>query len=290
MDYISSIYQGTILHSCRDIIPPKELDIYIPEKKIAIEFNGTYWHSTIYKDKYYHQQKTLDCAKKNIRLIHIFEYEWENQETQQKIKNLLSNILSDTNKIVLYARQLKVKEVSSAEAYEFENKYHLQNKANSRINIALVENNEKEEIQSLMTFDKPRFNNQYQIELIRVCSKANVNIVGGLEKMFSYFLNNYNVQSIITYCDISKFTGNSYLKIGFKLVSSNSITEPNYKWINPEKNITLSRYQTQKSRLVENNWGTEYETEDEIMENNNFLKIYDCGNIKMHYIKEETKK
>jgi hypothetical protein len=72
-------------------------------------------------------------------------------------------------------------------------------------------------------------------------------------------------------------------------LQSNPITEPNYKWIKPEENVVLSRYQTQKSKLISQGLGTKYETEDEIMENNNFLKVYDCGNIKLHYIKEEHK-
>jgi len=59
----------------RKILKGKEIDIYIPEYNLAIEFNGLYWHSEIYKDKNYHLNKTEECLKNNIQLIHIFEDE-----------------------------------------------------------------------------------------------------------------------------------------------------------------------------------------------------------------------
>ena len=61
-------------------IKPLELDIYLPDHKIAIEFNGDYWHSSKFKDKFYHQNKSLLCSEKGIRLIHIFEFEYNNNK------------------------------------------------------------------------------------------------------------------------------------------------------------------------------------------------------------------
>ena len=60
------------LHNSREVIHPLELDVYVPSKKLAIEFNGNYWHSEEYLNKNYHRDKTLNCAKNGIRLIHIF--------------------------------------------------------------------------------------------------------------------------------------------------------------------------------------------------------------------------
>jgi hypothetical protein len=104
--------------------------------------------------------------------------------------------------------------------------------------------------------------------------------------MFSYFLKQYNPTSIITYSDISKFTGNCYTKIGFKPIQPNPITEPNYVWVSADKNTVLSRYQTQKQRLIDEGLGTEDQTEDNIMSMLNFLKVYDSGNIRLEWIKE----
>ena len=76
----------------------KELDIYIPEKHIAIEFNGNYWHSSELKDIHYHQEKSLNCLKLGIRLIHIYEYEWVNDKENIKLflKNTILNNKENT--------------------------------------------------------------------------------------------------------------------------------------------------------------------------------------------------
>lgn len=264
----------------RKVISPYELDIYIPEKKLAIEFNGTYWHSDDKVDKTYHQNKTLACNKVGIHLIHIFEYEWRNSVTKEKILNYIKNILNNNNKII-YARKTEVCEISNFEATQFYNKYHFQNGINSLINIALKSNNE---IIAAISLAAPRFNSNYEYEITRLCYNSDYNIVGGTERLFKYFIKTYNPQSIITYCDISKFTGNVYTRIGFKL-DDKPITEPNYVWVNAKENIILSRYQTQKHKLIEQGLGTEDDTEDEIMKDLKFCKVYNCGNLKLTWNK-----
>lgn len=270
--FINSIYTGTVITKDRDVLQGKELDIYLPNKKLAIEVNGDYWHSSIYKDKKYHQDKTIACAKLGIRLIHIFEHEWKIDKQRDKIKNLLNSVLNNT-KEKIFARNTEVVEITHQEACEFEDKYHLQNMATSSINIALKYENQ---IVGVMTLGLPRFSTEVQYELIRLCYSAEYNVVGGSEKMFKYFIDKYIPNSVLTYCDISKFTGNIYTKLGFKVVK---ITSPNYKWVSTEN--VLNRYQTQKHKLLEKGLGTPDQTEDEIMEDLGFLKIYDAGNLKL---------
>ena len=80
----------------------QELDIYIPELKLAVEINGTYWHSSIYKSEDYHQKKSLECISKGINLIHIFEYDWLHLKTKNIIVNRLKNKLISNNKVNRY--------------------------------------------------------------------------------------------------------------------------------------------------------------------------------------------
>lgn len=84
-----------IKQSDRTILNGLEIDIYLPEYKFGIEFNGDYWHSTEFKDELYHQQKSLNALKKNVFIYTIYEYEWNNSITKnniiQQIKDYLNN-------------------------------------------------------------------------------------------------------------------------------------------------------------------------------------------------------
>ena len=277
-EFIKEICECEVKTKCRSVITPLELDIYIPEKKIAIEFNGDYWHSILQKNRLYHQKKTIDCAKNGIRLIHIFEHEWV--ANKEKIKYFLIDVIN-SNKIRVFARNTDIREVNLADEKEFLSKYHLQGYAKSSVCFGCYF---KGELISIISFSKPRFNSNYEYEIIRYCTKSGYTVIGGLEKLFNKFILKYNPQSIITYSDISKFTGNCYSRIGFKPIQPNPITEPNYVWVSADKTKVLSRYQTQKHKLVEAGLGTDNETEDEIMMSLNYLKIYDSGNIKLEYI------
>ena len=84
VSFIETFYFDTIIENTKRIITPKELDIYLPDIHLAIEFNGTYWHSIGHnnKNKRYHLEKSLACREKGIRLIHIYEFEDFEQQKQ----------------------------------------------------------------------------------------------------------------------------------------------------------------------------------------------------------------
>lgn len=257
----------------REIIKPYELDIYIPELRIAIEFNGTYWHKEDYRGKTYHQEKTIRCIHQRVRLIHIFEYEWVNNK--DKIETYLCNILSK-DKQRIYARSTELREISRSEAAEFEDANHLQGRAQSSVNIALYYNNE---IVSLITFGKPRFNSEYQWELIRLAHKKSTIVIGGSQRLFRYFIDKYKPESIQSYCDAAKFIGDVYFKLGFKL-DNPFISDPNYVWVDKHNKNIYKRYQTQKHKLLRAGLGDKGDTEVEIMENLGYTRVFDSGNYR----------
>lgn len=276
------ICEDDVIINDRELLDGKELGIYIPSKKIAIEVNGMYWHSDVFKSKAYHQNKSILCGKKGVQLIHIFEYEWENVDTQEKLKSLLKYKLSAPN-VVLYARKCEVKEIGNQEYSEFLNKWHLQNSASASVKIGCYYNNT---LVGVMGFGSPRFNNHYEYELIRLCWKGDTVVTGGAQKMFKYFLDKYKPNSILTYADLSKFNGSSYMKMGFKPVVDSTFSEPNYVWVKLMcEGIydVLPRYKTQKHKLVEMGLGSEFETEGDIMGNLGYMKVYDSGNIKYEW-------
>lgn len=257
----------------------RELDIYIPEKKIAIEFNGSYWHSELNKPKKYHQDKNIECDDKGIQLIHIFEHEWDDIYTRNKLITMINNLLTN-NQLKVAARHTEIKEIDNFTAREFLHKYHLQNEAHSSINLGCLYQNE---LIGVMTFGTPRFNTSYQYELIRLCWRPDTKVTGGSAKLFNYFLDKYNPASIISYCDISKFNGTVYKKLGFSL---SHISDPSYIWYNLSNKDVVTRYQAQKHKLIAAGLGTEDETEDDIMHNLGYYKVYNSGNKVFIYEKE----
>lgn len=276
---IHKLFPNAILHD-RKALKGTEIDLYFPEKHIGVEFNGNYWHSELFKDKAYHREKTLLGIENGIRIIHIFEYEWQEESTHSKLLNILNSLVGSLHNKVVYARNCKIIEIDKDTTYRFLDKYHLQNRAPFEYSIGLDLNGE---LLGLMTFGKPRFNSDCEYELIRMVWKNSITVVGGASKIFKHFVNKYDVNSVISYCDISKFNGMSYEKIGFKNLG---VTAPNYKWVNLKTGEVLSRYQTQKSHLIEKGLGSSDMTEADIMKQLGFLRIYDCGNIKFVWEKD----
>ena len=278
-EHFKSKFKNVIIHD-RKTLNGIELDIYLPDKRIAIEFNGNYWHSANIKGKRYHQEKSLKCAANGIQLIHIFEYEWADPKLKDKITSLFNRITGDVE--VHYARNTLIKEITNSEALEFEDKNHLQGRANAEISLGLF-NIKSNELLGIMTFGKPRFTDKYEYELVRMCYKLNTLVVGGSEKLFKYFLNNYDPSSIFTYCALSKFSGKTYINLGFKLCKDKPITDPNYVWVSNHSEEVITRYNSTKQKLLENGLGTPDMTEDEIMEALKYNKLYDSGNLRFEY-------
>lgn len=274
VDYVKQ-FGYEIIQRNKSVISPFELDIYIPDKKIAIEFNGDYWHSTLFKDSKYHQEKTIACIQKGIHLIHIFEYEWLDNTKRTKILNYIKHLLKGGDKV--YGRHTEICEIPNKDAFDFCEQYHLQGGINSNINLGCTYNGE---IIGVMTFGKPRFSSTEQYELLRLCWKPEYTVLGGTEKLFKSFIDSFKPDSILTYCDLTKFSGDAYLRLNFK-TKAEWLTKPNYVWVSKRADLVLPRYRTQKHLLIEEGLGNDDDTEDDIMYSNGYMKIYNSGNIKL---------
>ena len=176
----------------------------------------------------------------------------------------------------IYARKCKIRHVPKENAKEFLNEHHLQNYARCSIFIGLYFN---DELVSIMTFGKPRYNKNYDYELIRYCSIKNV--IGGAQKLLTNFIREYKPKTIVSYCDKSKFTGDTYLKLGFKLIKDG---RPSKHWYNMQtkEHYTDALIRQQGfSRVIHHKDASE----ENLHTNNNrqlmleegFVEVYDCG-------------
>ena len=226
----------------RTVCKPQELDIYIPSHNLAIEFDGLYWHSeNMGKDKHYHINKTKKCQEQGIQLIHIFEDEWI--ERKEVCKSIISNYLNQP-KPKIPGRKCTLKEVDNNYIKSFLNSNHLQGYATASINLILEYN---DDIVMAMTFRPSRYNKKIQYELVRLDSKINTHIVGGTQKLWSYFLKTHNPNSIVSYCDRRWFSGHIYEKLGFNKVT---VAKPGYWYTNGVTRFHRSKF-TKKSAIKE---------------------------------------
>ena len=269
-EFIKSIYGGTVIRHDRSVISPLELDIYVPDRQLAIEFDGLYWHSEEQgKDEYYHLNKTLACEKAGVRLIHIFEDEWI--EKQDIVKDRIRSVLGIYDRRI-YARKCVLKEIDAKTSNDFLNENHLQGGDHSSMRYGLFYD---DELVSVMTFGEPRFNRNYDFELIRFASKLGVQLVGGASKLLVHFRRGHS-GSIISYADRRYSQGRMYEALGFDKIA---MSHPSYAYV--KGNEKLSRYQCQKRNLAKV-LGDGYDpalTEEENMTLNGYRKIYDCGNL-----------
>lgn len=278
LDNAYSIYNDNIIYTIADIIYNDiDCNVYInnnlinviyPSKKIEVIIFINY--SVPFKE--YVQNYVISKARNGIRCIVVFKHELLNK--QIIIRDIIHRALNIHTKNIIYARNTSIIDINTENEKQFINKYHLQGYTPSSVKIGLQYKNE---IVSMMTFGKPRMNSAYEYELIRLCSCYDV--VGGTEKMFKYFIKRYNPDNILSYCDITKFNGKVYTKLGFS-ANEDCITTPNYVWYNNETMNVLPRYKTMKHKLVRDGLGTEDETEDLIMIKHGYTKIYNAGNLK----------
>jgi hypothetical protein len=270
LHFVKSIIDLDVESNVRGVIGTRELDIFIPDKNLAIEYNGTYWHSEISggKSKNYHNSKTIEALKNNINLIHIFDYEWKFKK--EIIKSIIISLLGKSARI--YARNCILKEVPLNEEKLFLEINHLQGYSSSSICYGLYHNNE---LVSIMSFSKPRYNKKYKWELLRFANKLGTNVVGGASKLFSHFKKLNKGSSVISYSHRDKFTGDIYKKLGFNF-SHSTAPAPYYTndYINVENRI---RYQKHKLSKIFKNFDPNL-SEWINMKNNGYDRIWDCGN------------
>ena len=162
--------------------------------------------------------------------------------------------------------------MSQEDTSEYLNQYHLQNTCRGqKIRLGLYY---KDELVSLMTFGKPRYNKNYEYELLRYC--ANYYVVGGVEKLFNHFVKTYNPSSVVSYCDLSKFGGAVYDNLGFMLLKINA---PRKHWYSYKegRHITGSfLLQHGYDRIFHENYGKGTSNEGLIAERG-YFPVYDCG-------------
>jgi hypothetical protein len=273
LNYVRSITDKEVISGNRNTITPLELDIYIPDLKIAIEYCGLYWHSELSgKDPKYHLNKHEACKYKDIRLITIFEDEWI--ENPDIVKSRLINLISNP-KNRIFARKCEVKVIENSTARQFCKDNHLQGAGLTRIAYGLYY---ETELMSVMTFARPNISKGYKKdeqghwELTRFCTRLDTRIIGGASKLFKAFIRDNDPSYIMSYADLRWNTGKVYEAIGFDYHGRST---PNYWYFQLPDLKRIHRFALRKNDR-DNQSKTEWENRIE----QGWNRIWDCGNDK----------
>lgn len=244
VDYVKSLYNGSIVENNRKILNGKELDIYLPSLNLAIEFNGNYWHSDAIIQSNKHVEKSLICKNKHIRLIHIFEYEWD--YNKEKIKSLIKQALGLFDRVIS-SIDCVVRELEENEYVNFLIDNSIDKPINSFIRYGLFYCDELISVVGLDKLDKREY------ELKQYCTKLNYKVVDGLSTLL---LKIKDFDKIVTFADFSKFDEREYLQNGFSVVE---YTNPSFVYFN----------------------GSKIYQQSQVLDESKYMKIYDCGKVKL---------
>ena len=251
-----------------------ELDIYIPEKKIAIEFNGYRWHSDKYKPKKYHVDKYKKCEANGIQLISIWE-DWMMYKPTI-VESIIKSKLGIYNQRI-GARKCILREVNAKDAEKFLEEMHIQGTCHSTIKLGLFYN---DELVSLMTFGKKRpglgcKGNEW--ELLRFCNAHDVQIIGGASKLLNEFIKRIKPSKIISFSSNDISSGQLYSTLGF----NNTSESLSYWYIDKKNAKRYHRFTFTKQNILRKGLATDANlTEAEMMYNAGFYRIWDSGTKK----------
>lgn len=278
-EIISSIYNGEIRYN--KYIGKYECDIVIPDKKLAIDYNGIYWHSELYKDKDYHIKKKKSVATAGYNLIYIWEDDWSDTVKREIILSRLRSKLGQSERI--FARKCDVRKLTSKDelssAKKFLENNHLHGYTPASDYYGLFYKNDLVELISIGKSRKLIGAKKDKYELIRLCSKKNINLIGGFSKILKYAMKDLDINELTSYIDLdwTSLSENSYKSVGFSVID---ITAPNYWWT--KDGLRYNRLNFTKAKLILEGESAG-KTENEIMRDRGYVKLWGTGNLKVNY-------
>ncbi len=269
--FLQSLGITNIVRNSRKLLPTKkEIDVYLPDYQIAIEYNGVYWHheDVDHITRSYHSSKYYQAQSQGIDLITVFSNFWKTKP--EIVKNIIRNRLG-INSEKIAARKCSIKQIKSGDTKDFLNQYHIQGYTPASICLGLYHQNE---LAAVMTFSKARIaigKKKTGYELVRFASKTRV--VGGAGKLLKYFINNFSNEEIFSYSNNEWSNGKLYNSLGFELVRE---IPPSYWYLKPREEKLVHRFNFSKQKLIAMGYDATL-TEKQITKSMGLLKVWDCG-------------
>lgn len=258
---------GRVETSFRGLKGVHEVDVYCPDLRLAVEYNGLYWHSERVRTKRYHADKTTAVGGLGIQLIHVWEDDWVFR--RPVVERMLKRKLGVSDEPRLNARSLTYRQVSSGEASSFLEENHIQGPSGGSWRGGLFKS---DELVALMLM-KRRSEGKY--ELTRFATSAIVR--GGHSKLLKRFIEEVNPWQIITFADRGVSDGGLYEKSGF--VKDGELA-PDYMYRVGQKREHKFNYRKARFKKDPNLKYEEGLTEKQLADLNGLDRIYDAGKVR----------
>jgi hypothetical protein len=256
-----------VSYNDRSIISPLELDIYMPEYNLAIEYCGLYWHSEQQgKTKQYHANKYKKCKELGIQLITIFEDEWMKQ--QEQIKRKLQHLIRKNNDKV-YARHTNIVDLSTTQKNRFFNENHIQGTGPGSVTYGLMVNSQ---VVAAMSFIKQK-NGVFVLNRYATSFR----VVGGFTKLLNHFKLYNTWTKLVSFADLRWSDGRLYQSTGWQL---DKILPPDY-YYSPDGHNRIHKFNYRRKNLPRLLKSFDPElSETQNCDINNVLRIWDCGKMR----------
>lgn len=264
--------KGEVEGSNRNLIAPLELDIVLPSYKIAIEYNGLYWHSDMQRSNRFHIRKTELCREVGYRLVHIWQDDWMTSRKRKIIKSFLTSMLLPPDCKVSARNTEFVGLVDKKFVVDFLSRNHIQGRCGYTKAFGLTY---RGEVVSVCTLIKRGGG----WELNRYCNLLDVRVLGGLGKLTKYAAQAVS-SDLYSFCDLSMYTGDSYEKAGYKFAGQ---LRPDYWYIIDNKREHKFKYRRKYLPKFLGEGFRESDSEVINMRNNGYYRIFDCGKSKFVY-------
>ena len=272
-EYLTSLGVTTV--RTREIISPKEIDLYSKEHSVGVECHGVRFHSTAFlKNTTVHLNKLRLAEKAGIRLLQVFEDEWKYRRAA--VENLLAAAFGKAH--TTHARKCTVVETDSAAVAAFLDANHIQGAAKGSVVLSLQLGGSTKAVMVFSKVTSERGAKDAGWELVRYASVGRV--VGGASRLFRAFVTKYHPERVISYSDRRLFTGGMYSKLGFTKVHD---TRPGYTVLVGDRRWHKAGF---KKSLLARKLGAdvlEGKTEREICESQGWFRVYDCGLTKWEW-------
>lgn len=267
-DWLEKELGSIVGRNVRGLLSGKqELDVFSPAHKLAIEFNGLYWHSeAVGRDHNYHQQKSDRCRANGISLIHIYEDEW--RDRPDIIMSMIRHRINKSS-LKLGARECELVELAAPERREFFNSNHIDGDVQARRAIGL-----RHPIHGLVTamsFREPFHQTQNaSLEVARMATATNTVVAGGLSRLTKKAVTIASEEkrgALLSYIDTRFGTAGSWITAGWTVTGE---TPPRFWWTDFRDRYNRFRYRADKNRGL---------SEADVANEAGVVKIYGCKNL-----------